>query len=178
MAGSTGDCCGVGSGPSLELEALVWTGGLSITCCMFKETNPSVQLFRCEWPLITGWFCVPCVPFNLFWIRDCKSWCLEGGVAGMEQVYPSLLELLKHKKCSQCNFLMWFDFTQCCVIAVGVIKSFSSGLRMGRLRWECTFQPSHCWFLPLCDFLHLLCLYTFSIPRARAQCSQMWRWKW
>ena len=44
----------------------------------------------------------------------------------MEQVYPGLLELLKHKKCSQCNFLMSFDFTQCCVIAVGVIKYFSS----------------------------------------------------
>lgn len=45
----------------------------------------------------------------------------------MEQVFPSLLELLKHKKCScsqclTCNLLVSFDFTQCCVIAVGVIK--------------------------------------------------------
>lgn len=56
-----------------------------------------------------------------------KAGVWKGGEAGIEQVFPSLLALLKHKKCScsqclMCNLLVSFDFTQCCIIAVGVIK--------------------------------------------------------
>lgn len=64
--------CGVGNGPSMELEEVVWTGRLSITFCMFNKTNPSGQLFHCEHTLITGCFWT-CIPFNLFWIGDCRS---------------------------------------------------------------------------------------------------------